>query len=275
MATGRQSTEVTSGAPDVTRLQMPRFRVSEAFFRPGHVMASHYHDRAVLSVVLEGRFVQRFPGKECPCPPGGYIVKPPGERHIDRWDAEVARHLIVEPDPARHEELMGDGFFEETRHDVDPGAEALARRIMHELAGDEPGRDLAVEALVLELMVRIRRGPVHLRWGDEPPGWLVRVRDLIRDRFRENLSLDELAAEAGVHRCHLSRTFGAYYSSGIADYIRALKIDAAKRELRETDHSISRIAAGNGFADQSHLTRTLKAATGLTPGRFRALHRGG
>lgn len=127
---------------------------------------------------------------------------------MDRWYAARSRHLIIEPDPACHDELLGDGFFEETHHVVDPGAEGMARRLMRELGTDEPARNLAIEALALELMVRIRRGPSRGPTGDEPPTWLRRVRELLQDRFRENLSLDELADVAGVHRSHLSRTFG-------------------------------------------------------------------
>lgn len=273
MTTKTSATEVTSGAPSVTRLDAGRFRISDAYFSAGHVMPSHYHDRAVLSVVVEGRFVQRFPGKECDCPAGGFIVKPPGERHVDRWAAERSRHLIIEPHPRAHDELLGDGFFEETRYAVDRGAEALARRLMHELASDGPAKDLAIEAIALELMVRILRGAGPGVSRGAPPIWLRRIRELLDDRFRENLSLDELATVAGVHRSHLSRTFGEYYSVGLADYVRELRIQAAARDLAESEDSISRIALRNGFSDQSHLTRTLKRAVGLTPGRYRAAYR--
>ena len=273
MQNDRASMEVTKGAPEVRRLDTGRFRVSDAFFSPGHVLPSHYHDRAVLSVVVEGCFVQSFPGRECSCPPGGVLVKPPGERHVDRWQAARSRHLIIEPDPQAHDELSQTGLFEQTRHMVDPGAEALALRLIHELGSDEPARRLAVEALALELVVRIQRGPAERNHPSDPPSWLRRIRELLQDRFRENLSLDELAEVAGVHRSHLSRTFSEYYPSGIADYVRDLKVEAVKRELAETADPIARIAIRNGFADQSHLTRTLKRATGLTPGRYRTVYR--
>jgi AraC family transcriptional regulator len=41
------------------------------------------------------------------------------------------------------------------------------------------------------------------------------------------------------------------------------------RRLVESDDPIAAIALAAGFADQSHLTRALKARTGLTPAVYR------
>lgn len=270
-----ESIDVVAGAPRVRRLDLERFRISDATFPAGYEIASHFHERAVLSVIVEGRFLQRYPGRDCDCPPGGVIVKPPAERHVDRWYDVRSRHLIVEPDPARHDELGECArMMNEIRHGFDPSARAMARRIIRELQDERPARDLAVEALALELMVQVLRGPHEGGRDRDPPPWLRQVRDLLHDRYTDDLSLDELAQESGVHRTHLSRAFSRHYTTGIADYLRTIRLQAAQRELAETDDSICRIALRNRFSDQSHLTRRLKAATGLTPARYRQGYRG-
>lgn len=262
--------EVTAGSPRARQVETGRFRVSDALFPPRLHIPSHYHDRAVLSVVIGGRFLQTLPGRSCDCPPGGVIVKPPGVVHVDRWYDSTSHHLIVEADPGAFEQLGAcAALMEETRHVVSPAAEGLARRIVRELAGDDPARELAVEALTLELMVRILRGLDTRHAHRDPPGWLERVRQLLHDRFREKLGLDELAGEAGVHPTHLSRTFAEHFPVGVTGYLRQLRLESARRELADTDDAISRIAHRNGFADQSHLTRALKKATGLTPAVYR------
>jgi AraC-like DNA-binding protein len=43
--------------------------------------------------------------------------------------------------------------------------------------------------------------------------------------------------------------------------------------LATTEEAISAIALAAGFADQSHLTRALRARTGMTPARYRREHR--
>lgn len=270
----REAIDVVEGAPRVRRVDLERFRISDATFPPGYEIASHFHERAVLSVIVEGRFLQQYPGQDCDCPPGGVIVKPPGERHVDRWYDVRSRHLIVEPDPARHDELGECArMMDEIRHVFDPSARGVAQRIVRELEDEGPARDLAVEALALELMVQILRGPHEGGHDRDPPPWLRRVRDLLHDRYTDDLSLDELAEESGVHRTHLSRAFSRHYAMGIADYLRTIRLRAAQRELAETGDSICEIALRNRFSDQSHLTRTLKATTGLTPARYRRAHR--
>lgn len=262
---------VTAGAPWVRTVEVGPFRVSGAEFPPGFAIPSHYHALACVSLILEGRFVEKFPGRTCECPPGSVLVKPPEERHVDRWGEATARHLVVEADPAE-EERLGEcaELLTEVRHVRDPGAMGLALRVLRELEGEDPARDLAVEALVLQLLVRIARGPADPgAAGQAPPAWLLEVRDLLHDRFRERLTLTELAEVAGVHPSHLSRTFSEHFELGVSAYLRRLRLEAARRELAETEDPISRVAVRNGFSDQSHLTRLLKEATGLTPARYR------
>jgi AraC family transcriptional regulator len=47
-------------------------------------------------------------------------------------------------------------------------------------------------------------------------------------------------------------------------------MEAAKHLLEQGDASLSQVAYAAGFADQSHLTRAIRGATGLTPARYRA-----
>jgi AraC family transcriptional regulator len=102
-----------------------------------------------------------------------------------------------------------------------------------------------------------------------PPGWLRIVRDLLHDRFQEELSLEEIAAAAGVHPAHLARVFRSHHGCSVGDYLRGLRVEFACRQLSSTDAALIDVALSAGFADQSHFTRCFKQATGLTPGQFR------
>ena len=56
----------------------------------------------------------------------------------------------------------------------------------------------------------------------------------------------------------------------IGEYVRALRIERAARELVDTDTPIAEIGLRFGFFDQSHFSRVFKRHTGLTPAAFRA-----
>ena len=52
--------------------------------------------------------------------------------------------------------------------------------------------------------------------------------------------------------------------------MKVRRIRRAAAVLATTDTPIAHVALDVGFADQSHLTRAMKAAVGTTPARFRA-----
>lgn len=271
--TAARPIDVITGNVTARRMDLRDLRVSHAVFGAGYRIPSHYHDRACLSVIVTGGFQQRFPGRIFDCPPGGVIAKPPGERHEDRWHDERTEHVIVEPDPDRHAELGPCRDVAETvRYARDAVAEGIARRIARELREPDGVTPLAVESLALQLLVRMSRLAGGEGTGTQPR-WLGRVRDLVHDRYGDSLRLRDLAREVGVHPSHLSRTFSEHFGVGVAEYQRRVRLAAARRDLETTDLPLGTVAHRNGFADQSHLTRSLREATGLTPARYRAAYR--
>jgi AraC family transcriptional regulator len=72
-----------------------------------------------------------------------------------------------------------------------------------------------------------------------------------------------------VHPAHLSRAFHRRFGSPVLAYVRRARVRAAADLLRRSSLALADVAAAAGFADQSHLTRVFKQATGVTPGRYR------
>lgn len=101
------------------------------------------------------------------------------------------------------------------------------------------------------------------------PAWLTQVARRIESDFRSRFTVQALAKEVGVHPFHLGRTFKAHYGCTISRRVTRLRLEYSMRLLAEDEDPVSAIAYRAGFADQSHLTRELKKATGWTPGAFR------
>jgi len=101
-------------------------------------------------------------------------------------------------------------------------------------------------------------------------------RQLVRDA-REALAaaphraLPVLARELGVSPHHLSRVFHAHTGHTIAQHRLQLRSRAAQQRIAEGEDSLARLAVDVGFADQSHLTRTIRRQTGHTPTQLRRL----
>ncbi|MFE0652068.1 helix-turn-helix domain-containing protein [Streptomyces sp. NPDC059534] len=97
---------------------------------------------------------------------------------------------------------------------------------------------------------------------------LDRARNLLRQRFADNISADDLARAAGCSRFTLYRGFRTAYGFAPSDYQRDLRPRRA-RALLARGMTPASAAAEAGFADQAHLTRWFTRTYGITPAAYR------
>ena len=100
----------------------------------------------------------------------------------------------------------------------------------------------------------------------------ARLRELVQyvdAHLGERLSLDELAARAGMSRAQFTRSFREATGESAHRYVTRRRVETAQRLLKQTQRDLAWIANETGFSSQSHFTRQFHALTGNTPGRFR------
>ena len=83
------------------------------------------------------------------------------------------------------------------------------------------------------------------------------------------LSLCTVADEIGVSQSYVSRMFKKKYSIGIAQYINEVRIENAKRLIREGSSSIKAISMQVGFSSDVQFIRVFRKIEGVTPGAYR------
>lgn len=120
------------------------------------------------------------------------------------------------------------------------------------------------------------RGPWAMRrpvGGESDPSPRIRrVQEYVEIRVGEVVSLDELAAVAGLSRFHFARIFREEVGTTPWTYVREVRARRA-RELLRDGRSPAEAAHEAGFSDQSHLTRTMREIDGRTPAEYRRAHR--
>lgn len=116
----------------------------------------------------------------------------------------------------------------------------------------------------------------HLaEWADalsEEPANESPLRDLlawIDTHIARKLTLDELAARAGMSRALFTRRFRSAIGQSPHQYLTRRRVEIAQRLLRDTERDLAWIAHETGFSSQSHFTSWFRALTGSTPGRYR------
>lgn len=264
-----QRIPVDCGTIHVKRLPLRDFTVSEVRFPPRLYLDSHYHEHGCLTIMCEGGFRERMPGKSLACEAGTILVKPPAERHDDLFGANGSHHVIVEPAyPTLDmvpEFAMLFGGISLTRN---AATAMLGDRIRTELALSDGATPLAVEGLVLEIVASLVRAvPENER---RPPRWLIRVCERLEETPFAELSLVRLAADAEVHPVYFARQFRRHYGLSVGAYVRRRRLQWTAQQIVTSRAPLAEIAHAAGFADQSHFTREFKRHYGVAPQRYRA-----
>lgn len=91
--------------------------------------------------------------------------------------------------------------------------------------------------------------------------------------YMSDLSLDIVAAEAGVSASQLSKAFKQMTGSNYVDYLTSIKMNKCKELLLSTDMKINEIAEAVGY-QPSYFNRMFKKLEGMTPGQYRQQHAG-
>jgi len=102
---------------------------------------------------------------------------------------------------------------------------------------------------------------------------LKRVLDLIEARLGDDISLDDLAAEACFSAFHFSRLFRDATGMSPHRYVTDRRLQVAKAMLAADGASLAQIAQETGFGSQANFTRVFRKLAGLTPGQYRATAR--
>ena len=252
--------------------EVPGFRLGECAFPPGYELPKHSHEYGCFYVLLEGSLTERFGKKSRECETMSMVFNRPGEEHSDSFHRTGGRNFALEMDRDRLTTLREHSLMLDQSAQFYGGLLAwLSIRLYKEFRRMDPVSPLVIESLGVEIMAEISRSAQ----GDErkPPRWLERTREFLHETFAEKLSLSEVAEIAEVHPVHLVRVFRTFYRCTIGEYVRRLRVEFASRELSGSDLPLATIASNAGFSDQSHLSRTFKQHTGLSPSEFRAAFR--
>ena len=227
----------------------------------------HVHDGAHLCVVLDGGFVQREQSSWRDVAPGMTRISGAARHDID-FSSSGATCLVIEFDDVLAAQLPAPRFVA-----ADPTIARLTTRIRQALGVRSTSRSLRLDCATTELLAQLQRR-LHRKRLTSPPPWLRQVREMLSDMHGVP-SVRALAEAVGVHRVHLARTFREHVGVSVTDWARRQRILHAVTLLENGALPLVEVAAEAGFADQSHLTRALRATIGATPATVRAstLHR--
>ncbi len=109
--------------------------------------------------------------------------------------------------------------------------------------------------------------PSRVKQKDLSPN-LLRVVRFVKDNLSRDISVEQMAREAGLSKCHFCREFKKATGQPPMHFLSLMRIKRSKEYLRK-NLPISAIAMKVGFNDLSTFNRHFKRFTGQTPTAYR------
>ena len=248
---------------------LDRFTLAERVYPPNFSTPDHSHQFAVFTFVLGGRYTEVFGAKRRECERATALFHPGGDLHAEHFSGEGGRLFVIEFAPEWVSDLKKRINFPTETSQVRGGRlAALGARAYAEFERFDEFSPVVLEGLMIEVIGEAGR-LLERRSASKGPRWLEDVETIIRQRFDEPLTLEKIAGELRVHPVHLAQTFKRFRDSTVGEYLREMRLESARENLKFTSRPISQIASQCGFSDQSHLSRLFKARYGITPRRYR------
>lgn len=237
--------------------------LTETAYAPNLKLSFHEHEESYFCFVIQGNYDEFYDRRKRFCKSSMLIFHPSGEAHANRFYDSGGRCFNIHPAGEWTDRVK----LNESIDLANSSVKSLVRRLYFECVRFDEFSPLSIEGLFLEMAADISRARAMRQTACAP--WLKRVREILHDRFAEDLTIETLALAVSVHPVHLARTFRQKFQCTIGEYVRRLKVNFACREISDSNKTLVEIAYLAGFSSQSHFTTVFKRLTGTTPAEFR------
>ncbi|KQN96081.1 AraC family transcriptional regulator [Paenibacillus sp. Leaf72] len=256
---------------------------SEPFTMPN----DHFHDYYEIYYLLSGKRIYFVHDRSYPVEQGDLIFISRQVVHKTLYAGEASHERVIIhfdhhfPDtftPELRELLLSP--FEQHIHVLrlprqeQLVMEQLIRRLLEEIQQCPPGYELYPPIAVTELLLHAARYLqkhefVPLSHATPMHAKITEIVRYINHHFSEEIRLSAIAEQFYISSYYLSRIFKEITGFSFSTYLTITRIKEAQRLLRETDQSITEIAAATGFDNFSHFGKTFKKVTRLSPRDYR------
>lgn len=95
------------------------------------------------------------------------------------------------------------------------------------------------------------------------------AQNYIRQNFRRDISLEEVSRKVNISPYYFSKLFKEESSENFIDYLTRIRMQEAKRLLKDRSLTIKQVCAMCGYSDPNYFSRMFKKQEELTPSEYR------
>lgn len=254
-----------------------------------HSHPTERHDFWEMVYVDKGEIIAIGEGRKCNLREGQAIFHKPGELHAHLSNREIANNMLVVSFSCNSDCMS---FFEDKTFTLDKTAKTLLSLFMQEAKNalgkiannyhDKGDLDFSKEKFAssqlmsfhfMELLIKlIRKGdtlPDKKSDSESRPVTNNTLSELIISYLKKNIynkiTLNDICDIFFIRKSQLSIIFKEYTGKSPMQYYSQLKIEEAKKLLREDSLSVSQITDKLNYTNIHGFSRAFKASTGFSP----------
>ncbi len=157
----------------------------------------------------------------------------------------------------------------------DLGIYQILQRLMFLFTEEHPSKDLFVDNMLEELIIRIlqtnsRKIYTEKSFGLVTSNRLAYVVEFIRSNLSSNISISELSRMACMSESNFYRVFKNELGVSPIDFINNERIKLAVSLLQDKRRSIKEIYQECGFESRSYFNRVFKSRKNMAPGDYQS-----
>ena len=149
----------------------------------------------------------------------------------------------------------------------DPYAEKLTRKVASPI-----GSEQLIKQYISELLILLMRNDDTMQMTSFKSHITDTTFDEIEAFMQKNvhrsLSLEELASVSNISVSSLREIFRTNVSCGVIEYFIDIKIEQAKKYIRDDNYNITQIAELLGYSGPHYFSRQFRQKTGMSPMQY-------
>lgn len=239
---------------------------------PCHSWGPAVRDHYLIHCIVSGYGTFSSNGKKYSLSAGdGFVVVPdriisyaadrsnPWEYCWVGFNGADAKHLMEQTGLLEREPVF---------HTNDPELQQLVMNICNQ-TGTGSGREARTEAGLLTFLAALMD---HFGKPAEPCDnsyeYVQKAIKYIDYNYSTSISINDVAASAGISRSHLYRLFVRYVSIPPNEYLVRYRVNKAAMLLETGRLTVGEVAYSTGFSDQLYFSRVFKKYMGIPPSRY-------
>jgi len=154
-----------------------------------------------------------------------------------------------------------------------PNGGALAPKDGNSLWGGEQSIMIRLELMLIELVRK------HRYYEESPKmfhnkeivtdDFCLRVIGYMESRLYEKMSMEELCRAISFSKSYVSKRFAGVCGYSVIDYFNMMKVQEAKRLIRETGKNFQEISECLHFSNAHYFSALFKKYVGMTPSQYK------